>query len=503
MATGDDGRYKRRRGAGDSNDDDEGENNNLPVPDKRRQVPAVGDGIGNYYYIISSDDEEMDGGDDGEDLIYYYSDDDAEETEVGASSAIQSTEKSYVILSEDDLRNRQADDTAEVAEVLSIPAGFAAVLLRHYQWHKTRLKEDWFSGHDSRIRAAAGLPPADGGVVTVSCRRLVCNICFGTFRAGRTRAVACGAHFYCNECWRGYIHAAVDDGAACLSLRCPDPSCSVAVTSELVDAVAVADDKARYAQFALWSYVDESGCRIKWCPGPRCGRAIEFFVSGGSADVFCECGHGFCWSCGEEAHRPVTCATVRAWLEKNSSDSASANWVSANTKHCPKCRRPIQKNQGCNHMSCRAPCYHSFCWICLDPLSNHTGCDRYQYNDGRQPPSNKAEQRQKQAKASLDRYLYHYERWAANQKSLEQVIKDMKAMKRSSELEKMAEAALEMDVRFVTVAYERVAACRRVLRWAYAYGYFLDPVRDAAKRALFDHLQSDAVASLERLHGCA
>ena len=44
-----------------------------------------------------------------------------------------------------------------------------------------------------------------------------------------------------------------------------------------------------------------------------------------------------------------------------------------------------------------------------------------------------------------------------------------------------------------------------MLRWAYAYayGYFLDPERDAAKRGLFDYLQSDANRSLERLHGCA
>ena len=37
----------------------------------------------------------------------------------------------------------------------------------------------------------------------------------------------------------------------------------------------------------------------------------------------------------------------------------------------------------------------------------------------------------------------------------------------------------------------------------YAYGYYLDPVRDAAKRRLFDHLQDDANSRLESLHSCA
>lgn len=35
------------------------------------------------------------------------------------------------------------------------------------------------------------------------------------------------------------------------------------------------------------------------------------------------------------------------------------------------------------------------------------------------------------------------------------------------------------DLRFLTKTYKQVAACQRVLRWAYAYGYFLDLKRDA------------------------
>ena len=38
-------------------------------------------------------------------------------------------------------------------------------------------------------------------------------------------------------------------------------------------------------------------------------------------DVFCRCGAAWCFSCAEEAHRPVDCATVRRWLVKNSAES--------------------------------------------------------------------------------------------------------------------------------------------------------------------------------------
>ncbi|XP_075438854.1 cullin-9-like, partial [Ascaphus truei] len=36
------------------------------------------------------------------------------------------------------------------------------------------------------------------------------------------------------------------------------------------------------------------------------------------------------------------------------------------SKHCPSCQAPIEKNEGCLHMTC-AKCNHGFCWRCLKP----------------------------------------------------------------------------------------------------------------------------------------
>lgn len=47
--------------------------------------------------------------------------------------------------------------------------------------------------------------------------------------------------------------------------------------------------------------------------------------------VFYVCTHAFCWSYGEEAHRAVSCDTVRAWLANHVSDSETANWVLTHT----------------------------------------------------------------------------------------------------------------------------------------------------------------------------
>ncbi|KAG9305061.1 hypothetical protein G9A89_007701 [Geosiphon pyriformis] len=47
-------------------------------------------------------------------------------------------------------------------------------------------------------------------------------------------------------------------------------------------------------------------------------------------------------------------------------ESLTEALIKAETKACPKCMAKIQKNGGCDHMTCRAPgCGFEFCWFCL------------------------------------------------------------------------------------------------------------------------------------------
>lgn len=117
----------------------------------------------------------------------------------------------------------------------------------------------------------------------------------------------------------------------------------------------------RYIQYVIASFV-QGASNIKWCPAPSCSRAIEY-PAGGAQDVTCSCGNRFCFGCERVAHRPVPCDLVEKWMAKNASESENANWIMANTKVCPACKVPIEKNQGCNHMVCRM-CKHEWCWLC-------------------------------------------------------------------------------------------------------------------------------------------
>ena len=67
---------------------------------------------------------------------------------------------------------------------------------------------------------------------------------------------------------------------------------------------------------------------------------------------------------------PLACAAAERWeqlTEKQrggegvTSNPQNIGWIMDNTKPCPNCKAPIEKNGGCNHMHCTT-CSHDFDW---------------------------------------------------------------------------------------------------------------------------------------------
>ncbi|OAY37654.1 probable E3 ubiquitin-protein ligase ARI7 isoform X2 [Manihot esculenta] len=457
-----------------------------------------------FYSGDMDDDYYSDGGEDGYDDGPDY-DFMAEAADDLDDMVLSRMQQSYTVLREGDIQQRLEDDIASVSTVLSISRFDAIILLRHYNWSVSKVHDEWFADEEA-ARKSVGL--LDKPVVQFSnIREFTCGICFESFPCEKITSAACG-HPFCLSCWSGYISTTINDGPGCLMLRCPDPSCWAAVGQDMIDLLASDVDKDKYSRYLLRSYVEDNR-KTKWCPAPGCEYAVDFAAGGGSFDVSCLCSYSFCWNCTEEAHRPVDCGTVSKWILKNSAESENMNWILANSKPCPKCKRPIEKNQGCMHMTCTPPCKFEFCWLCLGAWSDHgerTGgfyaCNRYEAAK-QEGAYDEAERRREMAKNSLERYTHYYERWASNQSSRQKALADLHQMQ-TVHLEKLSDihCTPESQLKFITDAWLQTVECRRVLKWTYAYGYYL-PEHEHAKRQFFEYLQGEAESGLERLHQCA
>ena len=130
-----------------------------------------------------------------------------------------------------------------------------------------------------------------------------------------------------------------------------------------------------------------SGQRLSYSPASACLQRAQFHSACPTTGPFFNtCAvkpalHGSLQACASGAPHPldvhcypvclqVDCETVTKWIQKNSAESENANWILANTKPCPKCKRPIEKNQGCMHMVC-TQCRSEFCWLCLGNWAEH------------------------------------------------------------------------------------------------------------------------------------
>lgn len=420
--------------------------------------------IEDFYYDSDAMDSEED---------FYDSDvQDVEDSGNGNSNT-----EGYIILKQERIEQLQEKDISEVCDLLSVSRGIACTLLLRQNWSLSSVVEKWLAGDDG-VREVIALPEKPKLIEPEN----YCKICF---ESGDFLSLSCG-HPFCADCWRSYLTSSINDGRECLNLRCPEPECKTAAGLDMVDSVSSDDDRNKYYDYLRRSYIECSRNR-KWCPAPGC----EYAGGCESYDVKCDCSYKFCWKCAEEWHRPVDCETVVNWMKKNNSEDASCTWISAYTKPCPKCERPIEKKFGCDHMTCEKLCGYEFCWSCLQRWSSSqlhwcNAHDQEQKVDTTTTITN--------MRAELEKYAHYYERWAANHKSRDIALLHMNRVK-NKHVPILAQVnALE--------AWEQIVECRRVLKWTYAYGYYMDVV-DKVKKSFFEYLQGEAESALERLHHCA
>jgi hypothetical protein len=219
-----------------------------------------------------------------------------------------------------------------------------------------------------------------------------CGICLDTsadFQAAGKgndfRELQCG-HVYCKHCLRQHVDAQLKDNNFA-NLHCPHQGCmhliNEAEIRNIVDNNMTLLSNYNDAAFKDW----QTRARLhgwRQCPTPNCGYGFINDENRRIAHECPSCHQRYCGNCltnhDSNAACPVTAITAGS--------SENADWIRRNTKPCPRCSVAIQKNEGCNHMTCQRAaggCGHEFCWICGQPWNRNTHPSFYQCPNGSHP----------------------------------------------------------------------------------------------------------------------
>eukprot|EP00731_Ephydatia_muelleri_P020036 Em0012g861a len=319
--------------------------------------------------------------------------------------------------------------------------------------------------------------------------------------------------------------------------------------TEHEDTIKSLVSEAMYTSYSRLKLQNFVACYkgTKYCPFGGCNTVValpeevtsSLQSEGPRQGVNVECSNGH-RTCSLEPHEPCCCDLWEKWKSIVTSNEAPSvitdlEWLTKCTKSCPQCRIRIEKNEGCNHMTC-IKCRHEFCWICLTPWSKHgeqTGgyfsCNRYKQKAKAEKLLKMEQDYLKNEIAAATRsILMHYRHRYENHlfsyaielelaKTAAQKDKELTTMKMNLEknVAKVAERmpTLQKDVGTIHIAtglkdisednfFEKVTAvllnARQILAASYALGYFIPDSR-AEDKEIYESLQSNLEGSVERL----
>ncbi|KAJ3757197.1 hypothetical protein EV360DRAFT_46521 [Lentinula raphanica] len=497
----------------------------------------ISDNEGDYY-----DSDEM--------MEDYQNDDDEDDMEmddynddfrISAGSKQKSYEVDYKSLSQSSVEKSMKEDVDHICGIFGVEPPIASLLLRHADWNKEPLIEKYME-NATKVLVDAGVaipePVAEPTPVrthhsvdklssTGSASRqpeqktFTCPICFDDSPSLKPLSLICG-HAACSGCWNAYTVSKIRDEAE-HSIRCMTEGCAIVAPDDFIHDILLSDAAAppdsdpdsnqtawvRFQELLVRSFVGANP-KLKFCPYPGCTNTVSCPAAASKSVLttmvpIVSCGakgiprdaseHIFCFGCPIESdHRPVVCAVARLWLKKCEDDSETANWIKSNTKECSQCQSTIEKNGGCNHMTCKK-CKYEFCWVCMGPWSEHGtawySCNRYDEKGGVE-----ARDAQSRSRASLERYLHYYNRWANHEQSAKLSIELYAKTEKKMEDMQITSSLTWIEVQFMRKAVEVVERCRSTLKWTYAMAYYL---AKGNEKDLFEDNQRDLEKAVEDL----
>ncbi|KAJ7958077.1 RBR-type E3 ubiquitin transferase [Quillaja saponaria] len=409
------------------------------------------------------------------------------------------------VITQESLLAAQREDLHRVMDMLSLKEHHARTLLIHYRWDVEKVLALLVEKGKDELYAEAGVTvvKCDEFFLSKISSIITCNICMEEVSRKEVTLMDCG-HYFCNTCWTEHFIVKINEGQSrrikCMAYKC-NAVCDEAKIRKLVGArdPYLAE---KFDRFLLESFIEDNK-RVKWCPSiPNCGNAI--YVEGDElCEVECACGLQFCFSCSSEVHSPCSCLMWELWSRKCKDNSETVNWLTAHTKFCPNCLKPVEKSGGCNLVVCI--CGQGFCWLCGGATGwTHTWQSIADHSCGRYKD---LEMKAARAKRDLVRYMHYHGRYKAHTDSF----------KLESNLKTISEGKISLiegrnstfkDFGWVTNGLYRLSRSRQILSYSYPFAFYMfgdlfeeemtEKEREL-KQNLFEDQQQQLEANVEKL----
>ncbi|CAF1100771.1 unnamed protein product [Adineta steineri] len=174
----------------------------------------------------------------------------------------------------------------------------------------------------------------------------------------------------CNECMRQNTRNAINNSST-TDIRCPEQDCGASLDFHTVRKLVLnlntvlGRSKAAVDQYEnklSMKYV-ETMENFLWC-AHGCGHGVQLVDNQMVCYRCTHCKEKTCVQHRVRWHTNMTCLEYDEKLKSDQEEQDNQTWLHSHTKTCPGCKVSIEKNEGCDHMTCRH-CKHEFCWICL------------------------------------------------------------------------------------------------------------------------------------------
>ncbi|CAG8591784.1 18443_t:CDS:2 [Gigaspora margarita] len=197
--------------------------------------------------------------------------------------------------------------------------------------------------------------------------KLECSVCCEDYTTVQLISSVCNHNDLCSTCIKRHIEAELNTKGSEILVRCPKSRCSIELTYDDVKRLAPKELFDRYDTLLLRAAIRKLP-DFRWCKAAKCGSGQEHTTGDNLPIITCEaCGAKSCFTHDVPWHRGLTCDEFSEQLQTKDY-TANRAYYERHTKPCPRCKMSIEKNSGCDHMSCR--CGYEFCWLCLGDYEN-------------------------------------------------------------------------------------------------------------------------------------